>query len=475
MQSKESPALLEFQTCQLNERMKIMRVTYLALAAFAFAASCSKEAAEPDVYDWTDGKIRIRPSISDVAGSRAQDMTLDRLESFQVTCFDINGESVSYLSPHFEDATFIRKITPVATTYEALQDNCSEWPENTLVRFFAFSPSLADLGIKVKLTGTDKSYSLEDVRINPDISKQIDLITAEASGDRWKDFTRGVDLAFGHRLCQVELLAWSECPYFDVEIAGVRIGNPEVEGTFVFADESRSPESEVRNPRWVIKGDGIKDKVEYLYCGSGSPDTGDTVFSINSSEHNTYETAASIMGQGGCAMVIPTKNKSWGGLNDSDNPHIPYKTDKMYFSILLRASDRNTGYTFYPYPEEGTGMTVVSYAVDKNGKIKSRLYAGDKKGVYFKDADRKTLYHAENGIVVKDFGWAAIPVDVDWSAGKRYVYTLDYSKGIGLHDPSDPDPGKPIASMLPAIMGVNVENWKSSEIEDNPTIIVPGN
>lgn len=449
--------------------MKIKRVTYFALATLLSAVSCSKEAAEPDVYGWTDGKIHIRPTISEVTSSRAQDMTLDRLESFQVTCFDTKGESLSYLSPYFENATFIRSVTPSVTTYGASQEEFSEWPENRLVTFFAFSPSFAKLGDKAKLTGTEKSYSLEDIRINTDISKQIDLITAEASGDRLIDFAAGVDLSFDHRLCQVELTAWSECPYFYVEIAGVRIGNPELEGTFVFADESKSP-------HWIIKENGIKDKVEYLYSGSGSPDAGDTVFSINSSEHNTYETAASIMGQGGCAMVIPTKNKSWGGLNDSDNPHKPYKTDKMYFSILLRASDRNTGYTFYPYPKEGTGMTVVSYAVDKNGKIKSRLYAGDKKGEYFKDADRKQPYIAETGIEVKDFGWAAIPVDVDWSAGKRYVYTLDYSKGLGLHDPSDPDPGKPIASMLPAIMGVNVENWKpSAKEEDNPTVTVPGN
>ena len=65
--------------------MKIIRVTCFALGAFVFTASCSEEAVKPDVYDWGDGQIYFKTSLSDIATSRANDMTLERLESFHVT------------------------------------------------------------------------------------------------------------------------------------------------------------------------------------------------------------------------------------------------------------------------------------------------------------------------------------------------------------------------------------------------------
>ena len=69
--------------------MKIIKVTYFALVAVLSASSCSKDEAEPDGYNWMRDKIYFKTSLSDVAPSRAEDMTLDNLESFQVTCFNI--------------------------------------------------------------------------------------------------------------------------------------------------------------------------------------------------------------------------------------------------------------------------------------------------------------------------------------------------------------------------------------------------
>ena len=59
--------------------MNIIRVTFFALGALVFAASCSKEAAEPSDFDWFDGNIYFRSFLSDVSSSRAEDMTLDAL------------------------------------------------------------------------------------------------------------------------------------------------------------------------------------------------------------------------------------------------------------------------------------------------------------------------------------------------------------------------------------------------------------
>lgn len=466
-----------------------MRVTYSALVAFVFAASCSKEAAEPDVYDWMDGSIYFRTSLRDVASSRAQDMTLQRLESFQVTCFntgDFKKDANGFVSPYFENATFIRKDkSSFADTYVSSPDEePRNWPDNDrLLRFFAFSPSLSAMTEgNSALDSENKSeyfnlinstvaaessinigYRLGNVHISPDISRQFDFVTAEATGEK-ADFIGGVDLEFSHQLCQVELRAWGNRSDYDFEIAGVRIGNPVVEGSFVFADDS-APDNK---GKWETPNGGIKDKVEYIY------QLGDNIFKIN--EHSKYELAASIMGKGGCAMVIPTDNTKWEAFGDPNIGSLSYSTDKMYFSILIRVTDPSTGKIVYPYPVSQNKMTVISFAIDKDGTIVKRLYAGEKAGTYFTDSELQHPYEAANGEDVLDFGWAAVPVDADWSSGKKYIYTLNYSEGIGLHDPADPEPGKPIKGQGSIAWGVSVGSWDYAEKDENydPDLKVPG-
>ncbi|MDE6341349.1 MAG: fimbrillin family protein [Muribaculaceae bacterium] len=481
--------------------MKIIRVTYFALATLFSVASCSKEATEPDVFDRPDGEIYFKTSLADVAASRAQDMTLDRLESFQVTCFntaDRYKDQAGYLSPYFENATFIRQANSNFATYvSAPWEEAYDWPTNKgVLKFFAFSPSLAvmsDGNPAIKdsnrkeyfnlinttaenETGVAVGYRLGKVRINPDISGQFDLVTAEASGTRHKDFMAGVDLAFRHQLCQVELKAWGSSEEYNFDIAGVRIGNPVVEGTFVFADDKTASSA-----AWETSGGAVKDKVDYIYRSAGTSGSGnvpvsaDRIFRINGAQHNTLQSAASIMGQGGCAMVIPTENARWEGLDDPNIAEANYSTDKMYFSILMRVSESKSGKVLYPYPGNPKGLAVISYAADSNGNILKRLYAGKEKGTYFTDSDLLHPYSAADGEEIMDFGWAAVPVDVDWSAGKKYIYTLNYTEGIGLHDPADPEPGKLIVGQAPIEWSVSVADWDYAEEDENynPDLNVP--
>ncbi|MDE6694062.1 MAG: hypothetical protein K2K05_11825, partial [Muribaculaceae bacterium] len=271
--------------------------------------------------------------------------------------------------------------------------------------------------------------------------------------------------------------AWGSVICYNFEIAGVRLGNPVVEGTFVFSDTA-SPDF---SSGWAKTEDAIRDKVEYLYCGAHTagdgeiPVAGDKIFHINRNEHNTLESAASIMGCGGCAMVLPTVNSKWEGTADPNIGVKPYATRRMYFSVLLRVIDPVSGRQLYPYPDNPDNMTVVYYAVDKSGAIVTRLYPGQKKDEFFTDRALQHPYVAAEGEVQKEFGWAAVPVDADWSAGKRYVYTLNYSDGIGLHDPQDPDPGKPIVMNAPVSWGVAVDSWKDAEKSEDfdPDVNVP--
>ncbi|MDE6338156.1 MAG: fimbrillin family protein [Muribaculaceae bacterium] len=57
--------------------------------------------------------------------------------------------------------------------------------------------------------------------------------------------------------------------------------------------------------------------------------------------------------------------------------------------------------------------------------------------------------------------WAAIPLNTNWEAGKKYIYTLDLSHGAGYVDPNDPEPGKPVLGG-PIKFTVNVVDWTDS-------------
>ncbi|MDE5840701.1 MAG: fimbrillin family protein, partial [Muribaculaceae bacterium] len=473
------------------KEMNIERVTYLALAAVFSAASCTKEAAEPDVYDWETGEIYFKPSISDAAYSRAQDMTLGRLESFQVTCFnmpDRKKDPAGYIAPYFGNAMFMRSGSAVGGTFISSPDEESySWPSNEgLIRFFAFSPSLEsmatgntvneddDSGRYFNLinrttdtqSGLSISYRLGTMRINPDISRQFDFITAETSGEREKDFKGGVDLAFKHQLCQIELRAWGANSVLKYEIAGVRIGNPVVEGEFIFADDS-DPASA---GRWTFPDSPVKGKAEYIYNSNATspsgqePQSGDRIFIINKLEHNAQESAESIMGSGGNAMVLPTVNKKWEGLADPKIDSTPYSTDRMYISVLMRITNNyDNRMVVYPYPGNPDGMNVVYYAVDNSGRIVTRLYPGENTDEYI--TDQGLRYEQKPNETIKEFGWAAIPIEANWEAGKRYIYTINYSEGAGWRDPEDPQPGENILNNDVHI-DFEIAGWKEGTSTD---------
>ena len=67
----------------------------------------------------------------------------------------------------------------------------------------------------------------------------------------------------------------------------------------------------------------------------------------------------------------------------------------------------------------------------------------------------------------KEYDWAAVAVGTNWEAGKKYVYTLDFSNGAGKVDPEKPEPTDPTDPFKPGedILGgpikfkVTVKDW----------------
>ena len=304
-----------------------------------------------------------------------------------------------------------------------------------------------------------KGFKLGRFYVATDISKQVDFITAHIAADvpsNEDEAKLGVQLQFKHQLSNIELRAFSGNKEFNIEIAGVRIGRPYTGGAiFNFCDAEGNLDNK-DGGQWGISKNPQRHPVEYIYgegdeiykMGSFNNLNGNQV--VTTASHATSAQASSIMGKGGNAMVLPTKNGAWAG---EENPWIaskygaatdgkdpkPWSADNkegdMYFSILLRvtlkpeANEVNPP-QIYPYGNNTT-MNVVYIEKEKNtNKIIGRV------------PSKTSAIGANNEIV--EFGWASVPVGVNWERGKKYIYTLDFSDGVGIQDPEDPKPGTPI-------------------------------
>ena len=116
---------------------------------------------------------------------------------------------------------------------------------------------------------------------------------------------------------------------------------------------------------------------------------------------------ASVMGEGGNLMLIPQQLTAWSPTTDAANA-----SKGAYLAIKLQINTV-AGAQVYPFPSEA------------------------------------------------NCEWAAIPINDNWEAGKRYVYTLDLTHGAGYVDPNDPDPGKPVLGG-PIKFTVQVTDWVNS-------------
>ncbi len=455
--------------------------TYSLLSIALLLASCSQEDIDPKVdHSEKGGRIEFRASLPEIT-SRANEATADNLDRFQVSSFTVGTSS---LSTYFLDKTFGKNDE--TKTYFSSDPKCI-WPNNyDETRFVAFTPSCEDMRtaggffpedfslapIAENETLTD-SYKLSAFKIARDIASQVDFMTAQGAGSLLANEEIPIDLTFRHQLSRIELKAFGNSPSFDIEIAGVRFGGVATEGVFDFSPASYNTE----NPdagRWesVTKGE-----VEYIFRA------GDQLVVLDKSENSptTTDKAVSIMGSkiGGSsgydnsAMIIPSVNPAWDYKANPANG--TSHNDGMYVSVLMRVSDI-TRYAdadnkiVYPYSNNEEGMEVIYLAVDASTKIdvKTRLYPDE--GEYYTDEGHAQKYDlAANSAEVKAFGWAALPVNVEWKPGYTYTYTLNYTNGMGLRAPGDPKPGEPIISDK-VLINVNVAKWETGGYSE---MIVP--
>lgn len=492
-------------------KMKFVRHIFVTLAMLTWMSSCRQEDIQGGPERSSDDVITFCTSNSDgittrtdeeVSGDASTDiglLTYDKFNEFYVTSF-LGGRQSGV--PYFQNTRFAcsesernnpLKVFTSATPYL--------WPV-TPIEFYAYYPDRGYDGIKYIPDNSDDGYKLTGFEINTDMRQKIDFVAADPIARTYSQVASDVNnhkntinLAFNHKLCNIEFKAYSDNTQYDYEIVGIRLGNPGMRGNFNFngkTDETYKATGcsyTIKNGQW----ENIQpERFEYIFK------SGEKVAKLlKKTESQQHAASISIMGDAKSAMVIPIKNNQWSKTYERAETTKPTTTTEMYVSVLIRVSRNNGKDVAYPYPhrteypypkktettaikgqeqEERYNMfneRLIYFALDTRagheGEILDRLYLReDLPFLFYTDPDGETPYGWYDYGDIELFGWAAIPVEADWEAGQQYTYTLDFSDGLGLHDPDYPDPGQPIYNVThPTVTwgkrvnwGVNVNPWK---------------
>lgn len=245
-----------------------------------------------------------------------------------------------------------------------------------------------------------------------------------------------VTLDFHHQLSAIEIKATGEHSKYNIEIAGVMIGNIYDKGKYSYQSSLDAEGNVTSVGLWITRewNDNFskfkesRNPVTYIFTDE------DPIVPIKQVKDVPETDPRSIMGKGDQAMVIPFRSNAWDNKNDPTN-----EAKGTYFAVLVHVTDKKTGNQVYPYLSE---------------EQKPEGY-------------QPGLRVAET-IGGKKYGWAAIPVKLNLLSGKKYSYTLDFSKGIGVLPPADPDPGKPIFANDHIEISLSVYDWVEEEIEIIP-------
>lgn len=239
-----------------------------------------------------------------------------------------------------------------------------------------------------------------------DPAHQIDVVYTKGASGNGKDNSNGVTLPFKHALAQVEIRAInSNTSSYTIEVVNSKIGNIHGNGKFDMETAIWSNYSTIGN--YSNADDAIGAGIKRLAAMPEGPDA----------------KAPSMMFAGGNAMVLPqTLTTAW---------------NKAQIT---------------------TGNTDAAAYLGLKVRIKTAAGAW----VYPAKKDDQTYDETS----VQEFAWVAVPVAIDWKAGKKYIYTLEFGEGAGYTDPTKPDV-KPVLDGEIKVKAT-VEDWVEQNIPNIP-------
>lgn len=377
-------------------------------------ASCSSE----EVLNNPTAPIEFRAN-SGFNPTRGSEMDLTNLKHFHTYAYYENG------SAYFENVLFEKSDTE-AGSY--LSSQKYYWPsDGSNLKFFAMAPTTiaCDPGKIAEQPGL--SFALENGKVvgkltgfspTTTIKDQLDIMFATATGSKTSTGSAGVPLNFIHVLSQVDVRAYSNNDLYEYRVkGGVKLNGFGTNATYTLptgvSSTTEAGTAEERKGVWSTP----TGKARYINAQYNEIAT--------LPKNSAAVPYLSLMGASGAsgspAFVIPQTLTPWDNINNKSNG--TNHNDGAYIAVCIQVKKKGTNQIIFPKTGSGTDGAVTD----------------------------------------SDFMWVAVPVDITLEAGKRYVFTLDFTDGAGYIDPEQGDANGAGDSALggPIKFSVTVEGWKA--------------
>ena len=360
-------------------------ILMVSLVAFAMV-SCNRDFV---VAENQGSKIEFRTAVD----TRATELTLNDINEFCVTAFYEDG--TQYFSEIFvlEGGFFVPES---GKEYY--------WPSDDNLYFYAYYP--CDEAFRRGVVVTEERKSIPDFTPAEDIADQLDFISAIKVTNKAAS-SNGVVLEFKHQLSQVEVQAKNTNKGYSVKVQAVRINNVFASGDFDFT-------APVTN--WSV--DDAITSYEVAYS--------DTYVKLANA-------AVTLMGDSGNAMLIPQSRLAWGP--EQDPAEEPSEINEHVEGDIPEGEgtpdeggepeDGDDVEETPAAPITATDGVYIAFQIQVESSTGSRIFPVESAG---------------------DWGWVAVPVEINWLGGYKYTYVCDFSEGLGVIAPEqnpDDDPDNP--------------------------------
>ncbi len=331
------------------------------------------------------------------------------------------------------------------------------WPGDRSLNFYASVNALSDATNEEY----DENYKFKwnngapqvEIKVPEDVASQKDLLFA-VKKEQNKDLNEGlVNLNFRHALSQVVFTAKNPSPHLYVKIEGISIHNVMSQNTFTYPS---------------INTDVNID-------GHATSQTGSVLGSLDDPEESTTPTET----------PTPDENSwgTWGVANtptaysiELTTPVIFEKGDPNAASVSLSGPksykvgdlDKNVEYdvnAMLLLPQTSTAWDPKTVAQPLGNTtagtyilVKCLIYniAGTELDLEGTDGAKDVCVwgkeEADGTYTAKE---VAIPVELDWKSGKKYIYNFVFGV-TGGYDPEDPDPDK---DLVPIDFEITVDEF----------------
>ncbi len=347
-------------------------VLLMAAATAIALSSCSSEDTK-DVAK--SSNITFRSTVG--LNSRGTEAKTDNLKNIWVSAWA--GNDVAFNDVQFAKNAGGQHFNSVGAAYF--------WEKDKDYTFMAFATG-KDNKANLTPTVTKTSITLTDYAPNTTLADQLDLLTAQGTGNKANNETTGASLAFDHILSQIQIKVKNTNENVKYTIKGVRISNVKGKGNYTFTpadNQNKHAWDKLSTPSQYVLGQGVD-----ITLDENNKNVTDLLTATNS------------------AMLIPQGITAWDGQAPNQVGATFANVNGSYISLLINVQKKNAA---------GAWEQVYPKADALNDKS----------------------------------AWTAVAIPaVTWANGNKYIYTLDLSAGAGKVDPVEPgdnwvdgkDPGK---------------------------------